>query len=82
MRPIMYVCVALVVAIPSVVHAGQVYGTIVMDGKGVGGANVEITCGSAPAVTGTTGADGRTESTWSRRDNARSCSRAMPASRP
>jgi hypothetical protein len=58
MRPITYVCLAIVLAIPSVVHAGQVYGTIVMDGKGVGGANVEITCGSAAAVTGTTAADG------------------------
>ena len=52
MRPITYVCLAIALAIPSVVHAGQVYGTIVMDGKGVGGANVEITCGSAAAVTG------------------------------
>jgi hypothetical protein len=58
MRAITYVCLALAVAIPSVASAGQVYGTIVMDGKGVGGANVEITCGSDPAVKGTTGADG------------------------
>jgi hypothetical protein len=58
MRPITYVGLAIALAIPSVVHAGQVYGTIVMDGKGVGGANVEITCGSAAAVTGTTAADG------------------------
>lgn len=58
MRPITYVCLAVAVAIPSVVDAGQVYGTIVMDGKGVGGTNVEITCGSDPAVKGTTGADG------------------------
>ncbi len=57
MRPITYVCLALAVAIPSVVHAGQVYGTIVMDGKGVGGANVEITCGS-DVTKGTTAADG------------------------
>ena len=34
MRAITYVCLALAVAIPSVVHAGQVYGTIVMAGKG------------------------------------------------
>ena len=39
-------------------HAGQIYGTIVQDGKGVGGASVEITCGSAAAATGTTAADG------------------------
>jgi len=58
MRPITYIWLAIVVAIPSIVHAGQVYGTIVMDGKGVGGANVEISCGSDPAVKGTTAADG------------------------
>ena len=58
MRAITYVCLALAMAIPSVVYAGQVYGTIVMDGKGVGGANVEISCGSDPAVKATTAADG------------------------
>ena len=58
MRAIRYVCLALTMAIPSVVYAGQVYGTIVMDGKGLGGANVEITCGSDPAVKATTAADG------------------------
>ena len=58
MRTITYACVALALTIPSLVYAGQVYGTIVMDGKGVAGANVEISCGSDPAVKGTTAADG------------------------
>jgi hypothetical protein len=58
MRSIRYVCLALALVVPSVVHAGQVYGTIVMDGKGVGGANFEISCGSDPVVKGTTAADG------------------------
>jgi len=58
MRLTRYVCLALALVIPSMAHAGQVYGTIVMDGKGVGGANVEITCGSDPAVKGATAADG------------------------
>jgi hypothetical protein len=53
-----YLCLAVALAVPSVAHAGQVYGTIVLDGKGVGGASVEITCGSAAAATGTTAADG------------------------
>ena len=44
--------------VPALVYAGQVYGTIVMDGKGVGGASIEIQCGSDAAVTGATGADG------------------------
>ena len=58
MRAITYVCLAVALAIPSIAHAGQVYGTIVLDGKGLGGANVEITCGSDPAVKGTTAGDG------------------------
>ena len=58
MRLIRCVCLVIALAVPSLVYAGQVYGTIVMDGKGVGGASVEITCGSAAAVTGTTAADG------------------------
>ena len=58
MRPITYVCLVIALAVPSVAHAGQVYGTIVMDGKGVGGANLEITCASDPAAKGTTAADG------------------------
>jgi hypothetical protein len=58
MRPTRYVALLVALLVPAVAHAGQVYGTIVMDGKGVGGAAVEITCGSAAAVTGTTAADG------------------------
>jgi hypothetical protein len=58
MRLNTYVCLAVALAIPSLAHAGQVYGTIVMDGKAVGGASIEITCGSEAAVKGTTAADG------------------------
>jgi hypothetical protein len=58
MRLITYVGLAVALAIPSVVHAGQVYGTIVLDGKGVGGTNVEISCGSEAAVKATTAGDG------------------------
>src|SRR4029079_10408883 len=58
MRAITYVCLAVALSIPSLANVGQVYGTIVLDGKGLGGANVEITCGSDPAVKGTTAGDG------------------------
>ena len=58
MRLMKFTALAIALAIPSVAHAGQVYGTIVMDGKGVGGANLEITCGDNPATKGTTAADG------------------------
>ena len=47
MRAITYVCLAAALAIPSIAHAGQVYGTIVMDGKGLGGANVETAADGA-----------------------------------
>ena len=63
MRPITYLCLVIALAVPSVVYAGQVYGTIVQDGKGVGGVNIEIQCGSDAAakdaaVKATTAADG------------------------
>ena len=58
MRPITCLSFAIALAVPSLAQAGQVYGTIVMDGKGVGGAGIEITCGSDAAAKGTTAADG------------------------
>jgi hypothetical protein len=58
MRLLRIVVVAAALLVPSALYAGQVYGTIVMDGKGVGGASIEIQCGSDPATTGSTGADG------------------------
>jgi hypothetical protein len=57
MRLLKAVFVVAALLVPAASYAGQVYGTIVMDGKGVGGANIEIQCG-ADATTGTTGADG------------------------
>ena len=51
-----FVVAALLV--PAALYAGQVYGSIVMDGKGVGGASIEIQCGADAPTTGTTGADG------------------------
>jgi hypothetical protein len=43
---------------PAVLSAGQVYGTIVSEGKGIKEVAVEIKCGSNEAVTGKTAADG------------------------
>ena len=57
MRLLKAVFVVAALLVPAALYAGQVYGTIVMDGKGVGGANIEIQCGDA-MTTGTTGADG------------------------
>jgi hypothetical protein len=58
MRSIKCACVMLALCYPAVLDAGQVYGTIVSEGKGVQNANIEIKCGSADAVTGATAADG------------------------
>jgi hypothetical protein len=58
MRLLRTVLVAAALLVPAASYAGQVYGTIVMDGKGVGGASIEIQCGADAATTGTTGADG------------------------
>ena len=43
---------------PSLVDAGQIYGTIILGGQGVKAAPIEIQCGKEAAVTGTTAADG------------------------
>ena len=58
MRSMRCACVLLALCFPAVLNAGQVYGTIVSEGKGVQSANIEIKCGSADAVTGATAADG------------------------
>jgi hypothetical protein len=58
MRLLKSVCFVAALFVPAVLYAGQVYGTIVMDGKGVGGAGIEIQCGADAPTTGTTGADG------------------------
>jgi hypothetical protein len=58
MRSIKCACVLLALCYPAVLDAGQVYGTIVSEGKGVASASIEIKCGSADAVTGATAADG------------------------
>jgi len=57
MRLLKTLFVVAALLVPAVSYAGQVYGTIVMDGKGVGGANIEIQCGN-DMTTGSTGADG------------------------
>ena len=51
-------CVAIALLLPAVVYAGQIYGTIIMDGQGVKSAALEIQCGKDDPVKGTTAADG------------------------
>ena len=58
MKPVKGLCLVFALAIPAVLHAGQIYGTIVSDGQPVKGASFEIQCGKEPAVTGSTGGDG------------------------
>ena len=58
MRSMRWACVLVALIFTAVVDAGQVYGTIVSEGKGVASASIEIKCGTAEAVTGSTAADG------------------------
>jgi hypothetical protein len=58
MKPVKGLCLALVLFAPVVLHAGQIYGTIVSDGQPVKGTSIEIQCGNEAAVTGSTAADG------------------------
>lgn len=58
MKPAKALCITLVLLASAVVHAGQIYGTIVSEGQPVKGASIEIQCGKDAAVTGTTGGDG------------------------
>jgi hypothetical protein len=58
MRPIKALSLALVLLVPAVLYAGQIYGTIVSEGQGVKGVSIEIQCGKEAAVTGSTAADG------------------------
>jgi hypothetical protein len=58
MRSITVVSLLVVLLLPAVADAGQVYGTIVMGGQAVKDAGVEIKCGDAAAATGSTAADG------------------------
>ena len=58
MRSMRCVFVMLTLFGTAVLEAGQVYGTIVSEGKGLASAGIEIKCGDAGPVTGTTAADG------------------------
>ena len=58
MRSMRWACVLVALIFTAVVDAGQIYGTIVSDGKGVASASIEIKCGTAEPVTGSTAADG------------------------
>ena len=57
MKPFSLVAV-LTLFFSAALSAGQIYGTIVMDGQGLKCAAIEIQCGKEAVVTGTTAADG------------------------
>ena len=58
MKPVKGLCLAVALLAPAVLHAGQIYGTIVSDGQPVKGTSIEIQCGKEAAVTGSTAGDG------------------------
>ena len=51
-------CLVFAVLVPAVVYAGQIYGTIVFEGKGVKNVAIEIQCGKEDPVMGMAAADG------------------------
>ena len=53
-----YPCVVFALLVPAVVYAGQIYGTIVFEGKGIKSVSIEIQCGKEEPVTGMAAADG------------------------
>jgi hypothetical protein len=57
MRPFKYFCIAIALIFPALLYAGQIYGTVTSEGKGVPQANIEINCSGATTM-GATRADG------------------------
>jgi hypothetical protein len=52
-------CLVFALSVPAILYAGQIYGTIVLEGQGVKSVAVEIQCGKDdPVVKGMTAADG------------------------
>jgi hypothetical protein len=58
MKPMMTGVALIAILVPAIASAGQIYGTIVLDGKGLKDQAVEIKCGSNDAVAAKTAADG------------------------
>ena len=52
MKPFSTACLVFALLASTVVHAGQIYGTIVSDGQGLKGAAIEIQCEKEAAVDG------------------------------
>ena len=59
MKPLALTCLVFALIASAVVNAGQIYGSIVFEGKGVQSVAVEIQCAKEdPVVKGATSADG------------------------
>ena len=57
MRAIKYLCLVIAVSFPVILHAGQIYGSVISGGKGVSQAAFEINC-KGTISKGQTGTDG------------------------
>ncbi len=58
MRRLKYFCLGMgIILLPSLLHAGQIFGSITSSGRGVANATIEINCGGA-ITTGATTSDG------------------------
>jgi hypothetical protein len=57
MRRLKYLCLGIVLLLPSLLHAGQIFGSVTSSGKGVANAAIEINCGGT-VTRGATAGDG------------------------
>ena len=57
MRKLKIFSLGIALLIPAVLHAGQIYGSVILSGRGVGNATIEINCGGA-ITRGATAGDG------------------------
>lgn len=50
-------CLGIILLLPTLLNAGQIYGSLTSSGSGISGAGIEINCGG-PVARGSTSTDG------------------------
>lgn len=57
MQHLKYFCLGMILLFPTLLYAGQIYGSVTSAGRGLSRAGIEINCGGA-ITTGSTATDG------------------------
>lgn len=57
MQHLRYFCLGMILLFPTLLYAGQIYGSVTSAGRGLSRAGIEINCGGA-ITTGSTATDG------------------------